>query len=143
MRLDTYLTFKGNCAEAFAFYAKVFGVEPVINQTFAEMPDDFPVEEADKPRVMHVSLPVGESMLMGSDAPSSADDEIVMGTNFSVSIQLDDRARSEALFAALAEGGEVKMPQQDMFWNAYFGIVVDRFGIRWMINCENPPAAVS
>ena len=135
--LNTYLTFDGSCREAFEFYRSVFGGEFSIVQTFGEGPPDMGVAEAEKDRLMHVSLPVGDSVLMGSDSCSGFGPPPVAGTNFSISIAPRSRAESDRLFARLSEGGTVKMPMADMFWGAYFGALTDRFGVAWMINCED------
>jgi PhnB protein len=74
---------------------------------------------------------------MGSDAAGCMGEALVTGNNVNLNLETDSRAQSDALFAALAVGGKVSMPMQDMFWGAYFGSVTDRFGICWMINCES------
>ena len=133
MQLNTYLTFPGNCREAFEFYRSVFGGEFDTFQTFGDGPPDMQVPDAVKDLVMHVSLPIGASTLIGSDnGPNNPD--VLMGSNFQISISPDSRAEADALYAKLAEGGSADMPMQEMFWGAYFGTCDDRFGIRWMIN---------
>ena len=135
MQLNTYLTFNGNCREAFDFYRNVFGGEFSAFQTFGEGPPDMDMEvpEAIADHVMHVSLPIGESTLMGSDnGPGQPD--VTMGGNFSVSVSPDSREACDALFAKMADGGSVEMPLAEMFWGDYFGIFRDRFGVSWMFN---------
>ena len=83
MSLNPYLTFDGNCREAFDFYRSVFGTEFRVLSTFAEAPDDMEVPDADKDNVMHASLPIGSSVLMGSDSPAGP--PVVVGNNFSIS----------------------------------------------------------
>lgn len=133
MQLNTYLTFDGNCREAFEFYRSVFGGEFAALQTFGEGPPDMPVPEQMKEQLMHVSLPVGSSVLMGSDNPMGG--TRTLGTNFSISVSPDDRAQCEQLFERLSAQGEVTMPLQEVFWGALFGSCKDRFGINWMLNC--------
>jgi PhnB protein len=87
-------------------------------------------------QVMHVALPIlGGHVLMGTDCPDWADFKLNQGNNVSINLEPDTRAETDRLFAALAAGGTVGMPLQDMFWGAYWGSLVDRFGIHWMFNC--------
>ena len=137
MALSTYLTFDGNCREVFEFYRSVFGGDFSEFLTFAEGPPDLPVSEEEKSRVMHVALPIGSSILMGSDT-FSLNPPVAVGNNFSISIDADSRERCDALFAKLSDGGSVMMPLQDVFWGAYFGQCTDRFGINWMVSYTPP-----
>ena len=133
MALNTYLTFDGECRQAFEFYRSVFGGDFAAFSTFADGPDDLPVAEADKNRVLHVSLPIGSSVLMGSDS-SSFSPPLVVGNNVSLVIEAGSRAECDELFARLSAGGSVTMPLQKTFWGAYYGMWTDRFGIGWMVN---------
>ena len=137
MTLNTYLTFESNCREAFEFYREVFGGDLLDLTTFAEVPD-MDVPEAEKDRIMHVSLPIGDSVLMGSDSCSAFGPPPVVGDNFSISIQGRSKEHCDELCARLSRGGTVKMPMQETFWGAYFGQWTDRFGINWMINYDIP-----
>lgn len=139
-RVSTYLNFTRRTEEAFAFYRSVFGGDytgPV--HRFADMPPapgQPPLAEADRQLVMHVELPIlAGHVLMGTDAPESMGFRLVAGNNVHINLEPDTRAETERLFHALAEGGEVEMPLQDMFWGAYFGSLRDRFGVQWMFNC--------
>lgn len=135
MQLNTYLTFNGNCKDAFKFYRGVFGGEFSAFQTFGDGPPDMEIPESIRDHVMHVSLPIGESTLMGSDnGPGRPDASF--GSNFSVSVAPDSREACDTLFARMAEGGSVEMPLSEMFWGAYFGICRDKFGISWMFNLD-------
>ena len=134
--LNTYLNFDGNCREAFEFYRSIFGGEFSILQAFSDGPGDMGLPEEEMDNIMHVSLPVGDSVLMGSDVPSSFGPPHVPGNNFSVSISTKTREETDRLFAALSEGGAVTMPLQDMFWGSYFGSCADKFGINWQVNYE-------
>lgn len=139
-RVSTYLNFGRETEAAFNFYRQVFGGE--FNggiHRFADMP---PAEgqpalpEADRMLVMHVELPIlGGHVLMGTDAPCSMGSTLVVGNNVHINLEPDTRAETERLFQALAEGGKIEMPLQDMFWGDYFGSLSDRFGIHWMFNC--------
>ena len=138
MSLSVYLNFNGECREAFEFYRSVFGGEFAAYETFGDGPDDILVPEDERGRVMHVSLPVGGSVLMGSDTPSWSPEPTVAGNNFSISYAPSSREETDELFARISEGGAVTMPLEDMFWGAYFGSCVDRFGISWQFNCQPP-----
>ncbi len=140
MSLNPYLDFDGNCREAFEFYRSVFGGEYAIFQTFADGPDDMPpMPDEVKQQVMHVSLPVGESVLMGSDSPPWGDGPPLVGSNFSITYSAESREQADEVFGKLLEGGTVSMPLADMFWGAYFGTGTDRFGISWQVNHQMAP----
>ncbi len=135
LALNTYLTFDGNCREAFEFYRSVFGGEFDMLDTFGNAPPDMPVPEDQKDHIMHVSLPIGSSILMGSDRGTEFAPPPVAGNNFSISISAETREQCDALCARLSEGGTVTMPLSEQFWGSYFGMCKDRFGINWMVSC--------
>ncbi len=137
--INTYLNFNGNCEEAFTFYKSVFGGDFTFMGRFDEMPahDDYTVAEADKIKIMHVSLPIGDTVLMGSDISSEWSAKFAQGNNFSISINPDTKEDANRVFTQLSDGGQVVMPLADTFWGAYFGMFVDKFGINWMINFES------
>lgn len=143
-RTSTYLNFMGKTEEAFGFYAAAFKttfVGPIVR--FGELPacDGSELRDDEKGKVMHIELPItGGHILMGTDALESMGHTVTFGNNVSINLEPDTRAEAERLVAALAEGGEVTMPLQDMFWGGYFGSLVDRYGVRWMLNCAEPRA---
>ena len=137
MSLNIYLTFEGNCREAFDFYRAVFGGEFQAFQTFAQGPEDMQVAEEENDNVMHVSLPVGDSVLMGSDS-SSFGPPLAVGNNFSISIEGESREHCDEVFAKLSDGGTVTMPLEEMFWGSYYGMLTDKFGINWMVSYALP-----
>lgn len=137
--INPYLTFDGNCEEAFEFYRRIFGGEFRFKGYFRDMPaaPGFEVAEEERNRIMHVSLPIGEhTVLMGSDSSNSFGHATVQGNNYSLSVNTDSESEAERLFGELSEGGQVRMPLQKTFWGSYFGQCTDRFGIHWMVNCE-------
>ena len=136
MSLNIYLTFDGNCREAFDFYKSVFGGDFIAFQTFGNGPPDMDVSDADKDKVMHVSLAVGSSVLMGSDTAEGFGPPLVVGTNFSISIVGESKEHCDGLLAKLSDGGEIIMAMQDTFWGSYFGMWRDRFDIAWMANFD-------
>jgi PhnB protein len=133
-KIRPYLNFNGNAEEAFSFYKSAFGSDFSMLQRFKEMPDSENLPPEVQEKILHVSLPVGEdAILMGSDTLESFGGKAVPGSNFSLSLDVESREEADRLFGLLSEGGEVIMPQQEMFWGSYFGMLQDRFGIRWMI----------
>lgn len=133
IKINPYLNFDGTCEEAFNFYKSVFGGEFTYFSKIGEISDvSFP--EEDKDLIMHVSLPLGENVLMGSDVPSNAQSQFKSGNNTYISIMPDSREEADRLFNELSVGGEVEMPMEEMFWGDYYGSFRDRFGIWWMIN---------
>lgn len=133
---NTYLNFNGNCEEAFNFYKAVFGGEFTYIGRFGDMPpsDDFKVPDSDKNKIMHVSLPIGTSILMGSDTGGGWAPTFVAGNNFSISITADTKAEADTLFATLSDGGQITMPLENTFWGDYFGMFTDKFGVNWMVS---------
>jgi PhnB protein len=145
-RTSTYLNFPRDTEAAFNFYRSVFGGDFVGGvHRFKDMPaapGQPPLAEADRELVMHVELHItGGHALMGTDAPESMGFHCKPGNNVYINLEPDTRAETERLFSALAAGGTVGMPLQDMFWGAYFGSCADRFGVNWMVNCANAPQA--
>ena len=141
-RTSTYLNFARSTEEAFNFYKAVFGTEFVGEiARFGDVPvqEGQPaMSDADKQLVMNVQLPIlGGHLLMGSDAPESMGFQLNQGNNVYIALDPDTRAEADTLFAPLSAGGNVEQPMQEMFWGDYFGSLVDRFGVQWMINCTS------
>ena len=137
--INIYLNFDGNCEDAFNFYQSVFGGELDSLSRFSEMPPDpqYPVADADKNKIMHVSLPISqETVLMGSDTAGGFGPELVAGNNFSISVYAKDKEEADGYFGKLSDGGAVAMPIADTFWGSYFGMCTDKFGIQWMVSCD-------
>jgi PhnB protein len=133
MRINPYLSFNGQCGEAFRFYERVLGGRIEFMQTYGESPmaDETPADM--RGWVMHTTLSVDGQTLFGSDSPPEYYEK-PQGTY--VSINVERASEGERIFNALAEGGSVKMPFEKTFWAAGFGMCVDRYGIPWMVNCE-------
>ncbi|MBV8799874.1 MAG: VOC family protein [Alphaproteobacteria bacterium] len=135
MEINPYLNFNGNCGEAFQFYAKVLGGKDLRIMTFADAPPGMPVTRETKNQVMHARFRVGDTMIMGSDGPGGRYNK---PQGYAVNIGVDTPEEADRIFAALAEGGNVGMPIAETFWAKRFGVVTDRFGTHWMVNCEKP-----
>ncbi len=140
-QVNVYLTFDGNCEEAFTFYQSAFGTEIPYMGKFGDMPPQEgmpPLSDEHKNRVMHVTLPISkETVLMGSDTMPGMH-ELVYGNNFSISINAASREEATAFFNKLSDGGKVTMELQETFWGAFFGMWTDKFGINWMVNYDDP-----
>lgn len=135
MKINTYLAFDGTCAEAFRFYERVLGGKIDMLMTYGESPmaEQTPADRRD--RIMHAHMTVGSESLMGADAPVAAP---AKPAGFCVSLNIDDEAQAERVFGALGEGGQVQMPIGETFWAKRFGMLIDRYGTPWMVNCSKP-----
>ena len=140
-RTSTYINFSRNTEDAFNFYRRVFGTEFLGEiSRWDEVPSDEgmpPLPEEDKNLVMHIALPIlGGHVIMGSDVPESMGLGVTFGDNVLLNLEPDTREETEKLFNALSEGGTVTMPLETAFWGGYFGAFTDKFGVNWMVNCE-------
>ena len=133
MQVSPYLSFNGDCEEAFTFYQKAIGGTRGMTNHFGGSPMASHVPPNWHDKVMHTTLSIGNTTLMGSDAPPGMQES---PKGFSVSLVIDEAGEAERVFAALSEGGTVRMPMEKTFWAERFGMLVDRFGIPWLINCE-------
>ena len=144
-RVSTYLNFMGNTEEAFTFYGSVFDTKPTNGfMRIGDMPSDPDgptFSDAEKNMVMHVELPIlAGHCLMATDMIASMGHELRVGNNVTINLEPDTRAETDRLYAALSERGTEGSGMADMFWGAYWGSCLDRFGVRWMFNCYEPRA---
>jgi len=130
-----YINYDGTAAQAVEHYKAALGAEVEELQRFGDMPNN-PLGPEHADRVMHVTLKIGETKIMMSDAMPNH--PYVAGGNVNVSLNFDDPAQTEACFKKLAEGGKVTMELHDAFWGAKFGMLVDRFNVQFMFNCPLP-----
>lgn len=133
MQMNPYLNFKGDCEAAFQFYERCLGAKlgPVFRYAGSPMVGEVPV--AFREKIMHGSVTVGDQLLMGADV---LPERYEVPKGFSLSLQIKSAEEAERVFRELGEGGEAVMPLAKTFWAERFGVLVDRFGIRWIINCE-------
>ncbi len=141
--VNPYITFLGNCEEAFNHYKSVFGGEFSLINRFSEMPPqegmELPKEALNK--IMHISLPISnETLLMGSDTGGEWAAKTVVGNNITISITADSKEQADHFFNSLSEGGKVNMPMDVTFWGSYFGMCTDKFDINWMISFRQAPS---
>jgi PhnB protein len=135
--INPYLLFNGNAGEAFSFYRSVFGGEFSILQRYKDMTDADKVLEIEKDKIMHVSLPLGEgNILMGSDTSETMGRKVDIGNNFAISVSTESEDETTRIFNGLSAGGKITMPLAKTFWNAFYGMFTDKFGITWMVSYE-------
>jgi len=132
MIIKPYLTFYGNAEEAMNFYIAVFGAEMVALSRYEGSPMDIPEEYGNK--ILHAEIRVAEQSILLCDAMPGS--EVTNGSRISLNIDYPQIMEMESLFKRLGEGGTIQMPLQDTFWGARFGMLTDKFGISWMLNCD-------
>lgn len=138
MQLNPYLVFNGQCEAAFKFYEKCLGgkIQALLRCSETPVADQMPKDMQDQ--IMHACLMIGDEALMGSDAPAEQYQKM---QGMSVAIHIEKPADAERTFNALAEGGTIGMPLTQTFWAERFGMLTDKFGTPWMINCGGSVAA--
>ena len=136
MKFSPYLAFRGNCREAFDFYAKTFNGKVIMQMTYGEAPPGQEIPGEFREQIMHARIDIGGQFLMGSDAPGERFKPI---QGIQISVTVAEPREAERIFNALAEGGSTYMSMQETFWAHRFGMCNDRFGVAWMVNCEKTP----
>ncbi|MFN7994877.1 MAG: glyoxalase/bleomycin resistance/extradiol dioxygenase family protein [Bryobacteraceae bacterium] len=133
LTITPYIIFRGNCRQAIEFYKNAVDAEVLFSQIMGESPmsDMGPAEN-----ILHCTIKVGDSTIMMCDDPRP--DAALAGGNISMAIGLDDPERAKQLFGNLAKGGSVLMPLEKTYWAEAFGMVTDKFGVKWMVNCGLP-----
>ena len=134
MEIQPYLFFDGRCDEAIAFYRDALGAQELMKMRFKDAPpsDGYQISPDSAEKIMHAALAIGSTHLLMSDSQDSQNKTSHSG--FSISVSADDVASGEKYFNALAQGGHITMPFQKTFWTEGFGMLVDKFGVPWMIN---------
>ena len=137
-KLNSYLNFQGTAEEALSFYKGIFGGEFTTIMRFKDVPG-FPgkekLNETDLNKIMHISLPIGDNVLMATDMLESLGQQAKNGNSYTLSVHPDSKKEADRLYAALSEGGKPHVPMTQMFWG-YWGMLTDKFGVQWMVNCE-------
>lgn len=137
--VNIYLTFNSNCEEAFTFYKSVFGGEFQYIGRYGEMPpqQDIPsVPENAKNKIMHITLPISkETMLMGNDDLNDLGSPLTYDS-FTILIHTDTKEEADRLFTKLVQGGTATMLMKETFWDSYYGMITDKFGIHWKITAD-------
>lgn len=132
--LNPYLNFNGTSEEAFNFYKSVFGGEFRALMRFSDTPEGDKMPPELRNKIMHIALPIGNNVIMATDALESLGQHLVEGNNSYISVSPDSLEETRRLFDALSAGGEVEMPLEKMFWGAWFASFKDKFGTRWMLD---------
>jgi PhnB protein len=138
-KTSIYLNFQGNCEEAFNYYKKVFSSD-FVGQVFRmkdmpPMPNAPKLSDKEANCIMNIALPIlGGTVIMGTDMLESMGQKLRIGNNTTISLEADSKEEVDRLYKALSDGGSEMMAPMDMFWG-YWGVALDRFGIRWMFNC--------
>ena len=131
--VNPYIAFKGNCRQAIEFYRNALDAQVLFTQTVGESP----MSDMGPPdNIMHCTIKVGDSNIMMCDDPRPG--APAGGGNISLAIGLNDSVRAKQLFGNLAQDGKVMMPLAKTYWAEAFGVVTDKFGVNWMINCDAP-----
>jgi PhnB protein len=136
MQASPHLHFKGNCREAFNFYAETFGGRIAFAMTYGESPAAAQTSPEARNQIIHARLEFGNHAVMGCDAPA---ERYQNPQGFNVLATIEKPQDAERVFTALAKDGTIGMPFGQTFWAYRFGMCTDRFGIPWMINCEKGP----
>jgi PhnB protein len=135
--INPHINFNGNAEEAFNFYKSVFGGEFAKIMRFKDLASaEFPVAENEANKIMHIALPIGQSILMANDVP-----EILGRTNENenrskIVISAESKEEADKLFNGLSAGGQIEMPIMDSPWGSYFGMFRDKYGIEWMVDFD-------
>lgn len=140
MQLNTHLSFDGRCEAAFKFYEQALGGKITSIHSYDSTPAGQQVPADWQKKIMHAEMKIGDALVMGADVPA---DRYQAPQGFSIAFQTDQPAEADRVFEALAENAQVQMPIQQTFWSARFGMLVDQFGIPWMVNCSQAASASS
>ena len=139
MKLNPYLSFDGRCREVFEFYEKALAGRITFLQRIGASPMASSMPAEVHGRVMHVTLQIGDQVLQGADAPTG---QVTAPAGFCVSAEFGDVTEGERVFSTLSQNGMVRMPFHETFWAKGFGMVVDQFGIPWLVNAGEAVARV-
>ena len=134
MKINTYLSFSnGKCEEALNFYVKALGAKPLMMLRYSGAPTSDQTPDDFLQKIMHGRIALGDGVIMASDAPPGRGGNL---GGFSINISVETPEEAERLFAALSENAQVFMPMEETFWAHRFGMLMDQFGVPWMVNCE-------
>ena len=134
--INPYLNFNGTTEEAFLFYKEALGGEILTIQRFKDTPEAGSLTPELGEKLMHISLKIGDTVLMGTDALESQGFKIKEGNNFHLSLNAKSEVEAETFFSNLSKGGKVTQPLAKQFWGAYFGMLTDKFGTNWMVSYD-------
>jgi len=138
VKINPYLNLPGTSEEAFTFYKSVLGGEFAGFQKFKDTPEGAKLSPDEGEKMMHIALPIGDNILMSTDALESMGHKLTTGNDFQLSLQAESKEEADRIFNGLSAGGKVELPMQDMFWGDYFGMFQDKFGVKWMVAFAHP-----
>jgi PhnB protein len=137
-QINPHLNYNGNAEEAFTFYKSVFGGEFSKIMRFKDLASpEFPVDEKEENKIMHIALPIGNNVLLANDVPESMGTTNENENRSKISITAESRDEADKLFNGLSAGGTIEMPIQDSPWGSYFGMFRDKYGIEWMVDFDS------
>lgn len=135
--INPHVNFNGNAEEAFTFYKSVFGGEFSTIKRFKDLSSpEFPIAENDANKIMHIALPIGNTVLMANDVPEFMGRTNENENRSKIVISAESKAEADKIFNGLSAGGQIEMPIGDSPWGTYFGMFRDKYGIEWMIDFD-------
>lgn len=136
-QINPYINFNGNAEEAFLFYQSVFGGEFAQITRFKEMESpEFPIDESEANKIMHITLPIGQNILMGNDVPAFMGKVNENENRSKIAVSAASREEADHIFNGLSEGGTIEFPINDSPWGSYFGMFRDKYGIEWTVDFD-------
>ena len=137
-QINPHINFNGNAEEAFTFYKSVFGGEFATIMRFKDLANEnFPVSEKEANKIVHIALPIGNSVLMANDVPEMMGPTNENENRSKIIISAESKEEADHLFNGLSAGGHIEFPISDSPWGSYFGMFRDKYGIEWMVSFEN------
>ena len=134
--INPCINFNGNAEEAFTFYKSVFGGEFGTITRFKDIASDaFPVPEKEAEKIMRITLPIGNTVLIANDVPESMGRVNEHENRSKIAVMVDTREEADGIFNALSAGGEVEMPMSKSPWGSSFAMFRDKYGIEWTVEC--------
>ena len=135
--INPYLNFRDKTEAAFNFYKSIFGGEIITMMRYKDSPEGGKVQAADADKIMHATIKLDNGLtLMATDVLDYMGHQFIDGNNFSLSVDADTQPEADKIFNGLATNGKITMGLQKTFWGAYFGMLVDPFGVQWMVNYD-------
>jgi PhnB protein len=135
--INPHINFNGNAEEAFTFYQSVFGGEFATIMRFKDLAsEEFVVAENEANKIMHIALPIGNSVLMGNDVPQVLGRTNENESRSKIVISAESKEEADKLFKGLSSGGQIEMPISNSPWGSYFGMFRDKYGIEWMVDFD-------
>lgn len=135
--INPYINFNGNAEEAFTFYKSVFGGEFGPTVRFKDLAsDEFPLPEGEADKILRITLPIGENVLIANDVPEAMGPVSENENRSKIAVSTESREEADRIFSGLTEGAAIEMPMSDSPWGTYFGMFRDKYGIEWTIEYQ-------